>query len=137
MITTQTAFWSEFEEAVSDPVIESSVKTETRAREERDQRIASSSHSTMTATGTREERDQDVGAHALATIPAFVGTRTLTMTETREERDQDASQPDFAALPRIDVVSRRTEVDTRSSGHALEPQAGPIVAESHSGRPHG
>ena len=90
----QSYFWSHFEEqTIFDENQESTLfKTQTRQREEPDQRFSGMSSSTRTMTATREEPDQDSNQSGYSSIPRFSSLHCLkTLTETREEPDQDAS----------------------------------------------
>ena len=52
-------FWAAFEEASDEQGLDAVTKTQTRAREEPDQRAGYLSGPTITKTATREEDDQD------------------------------------------------------------------------------
>lgn len=87
-------FWSHFEEPSFVEIISQNVygKTQTRQREEPDQRLAGLAAGTKTITNTREESDQDphhIGYGAIPRSPTLTSLKTLT--ETREEPDQDIS----------------------------------------------
>jgi len=100
------SFWRHFEEAcptsqtTSDAGAAWAVKTQTRAREEPDQRDSSTSASTKTMTKTREEPDQDAANQQYNALPRKPGRGTKTITEAREKDDQDPSNRAHAAIPR-------------------------------------
>jgi len=129
------SFWAAFEERPDAIVSDMSAKTQTRAREEPDQRAAHSSDPTRTLTATREEDDQDPGLHGLASIPRAAGSQTQTNTKTREEQDQDPVRSGLAAVQRVTSMSTKTvtevgreEPDQNESAHRLAaiPRAGEI-----------
>jgi len=105
-------FWSAFEEAPDESARGASEKTQTRAREESDQRARwlggqAAVNFGTTLTSTREERDQSEASPGHGVIPLGTVAALRTMTETREENDP--IRPGFAALP------RRTGADTSAA----------------------
>jgi len=108
------SFWSHFEEHVTtslpgSPVNAAATKTQTAAREEDDQDVASADFSaihrgtlmaTKTITNTREEMDQDPPGSGYASIgvSSYSGTQTVTKV-AREEADQDPDCLGYRAIP--------------------------------------
>lgn len=119
-----SGFWEHFEEAAleADSHRSSVCGTQTRQREEPDQRNACVSAGIKTVTNTREESDQDVRNEPYSAIP----TRSLlakTFTEGREEPDQDKSGRVYGAVPRhfpcgpTTITEKREEPDQDESSH--------------------
>lgn len=102
------SFWAAFEEASDELSSESAMKTQTRAREEPDQRASGLGASTKTLTATREEPDQRFAQGICCTIPRSRATLTQTITETREERDQDTPRGSLAAIPQLSLLQTST-----------------------------
>lgn len=87
-------FWSHFEEpAIPDTTLVAALeKTQTRQREEQDQRLSVMHVGTRTSTATREEPDQDPRHPGYAALPRMsTAPGTKTLTKSREETDQDIS----------------------------------------------
>lgn len=94
-----SSFWGYFEEnAVQEKSdINLGVQTQTRAREENDQRVIAQTTSTFTAT--REEPDQDTNNNVYRAIPTTKIIFTKTLTEQREENDQDSGHFKYSTFP--------------------------------------
>ncbi len=87
-------FWSHFEEpaGMEQPTQDMYGKTQTRQREEPDQRLSGITAGTATMTKTREEPDQDCHQLAYGLVPRWAASALVkTQTEGREEPDQDLS----------------------------------------------
>lgn len=106
-------FWAAFEEASDELIADCAMKTETRAREEPDQRDTSLCGPTKTAKSTREQDDQDAGPRGLSTFPKALASQTQTITKTREESDQDPVRSGFATVPRITMTETQTLTEVR------------------------
>jgi hypothetical protein len=130
-MTMNTYFWAAFEEPAICGDKPPAVKTQTRAREEVDQRVfhapRRAKSNMATKTSTREQSDQhqaslllaaippvraaktmtatreekDPVRHNLAALPQSVNGGTQTMTEAREQSDQDKSIRGIHAIPRF------------------------------------
>lgn len=94
-------FWRHFEEVALEESLESSLDygTQTRQREEPDQRNSFVLMGTKTLTETREEPDQDKSNEQFCAIPKQDACGTMTQTFTREESDQDEGNEQFCAIP--------------------------------------
>lgn len=93
-------FWSSFEEPADGEATDSNLKTETRAREESDQRSAGFADE-LTCTAVREEQDQRRAA-SLCVAGDSAGADPLeTMTKSREEQDQRASHRGCRTFPQL------------------------------------
>ena len=88
-------FWKPFEESVVESNDDSGMNspTQTRTREEPDQRTLSG---TNTVTKTREESDQDVENAQYRAIPTRMDC--VTKTAVREENDQAESVKRYTAM---------------------------------------
>lgn len=106
-------FWAAFEELASEFPPCGDGKTQTRAREEADQRFAATVSPTLTKTATREEDDQDPGGSSFGAIPRATLTETQTITKTREEQDQDPSNSGLRALLLSSLAGTRTLTEQR------------------------
>lgn len=107
------SFWAAFEEASDESTLDSATKTQTRAREEPDQRAGHFSDPTKTITATREEDDQDADRRGFAAFPRATATETQTITKTREESDQDPVRSGLAAVPRITMMNTQTVTEVK------------------------
>lgn len=107
-------FWGHFEEIVLEESLESSEAygTQTRQREEPDQRNACVLAGSKTVTNTREESDQDYGNDQFYAIPKQNALGTMTQTFTREESDQDEGNEEYCAIP-SQVLGWKTMTKTR------------------------
>ena len=107
-------FWSHFEEIVLEESLESSEAygTQTRQREEPDQRNACLLAGSKTITETREESDQDYGNEEYCAIPKQ-DSDWKTFTKTREEPDQDKSSRRYATIPTEFLLGTKTFTDER------------------------
>jgi hypothetical protein len=120
-----SGFWSHFEESVleADSHCRRICATQTRQREESDQRSACVSGNIKTITNTREESDQDVQNESYSAIPTS-SLLTKTITKTREESDQDESDYAYRVVPvhfrcgPTKVTETREETDQDESSHA-------------------
>lgn len=129
-MTNPSYFWAHFEEpsSANQEKVDLGVGTQTRTREERDQRSSALNCGTETFSKTREERDQDPGHDGFSAVPRqspLLSTKTKTLTETREERDQDAHHGGFCVVPRqpnptsgqtMTKTATREEPDQDASG---------------------
>jgi hypothetical protein len=95
------SFWGHFEETALETSFNSSnvSSTQTRQREEPDQRNVYVSAGTLTETRTREEADQDVGNKHYCAIPTRISCGTETQTFAREEPEQDVGNKQYCAIP--------------------------------------
>jgi hypothetical protein len=94
-------FWSHFEEPAVSETTNQNIhgKTQTRQREEPDQRRTGITAGTNTMTATREEPDQDSHHLGYEAIPrSAYSTSMKTLTEAREEPDQDVSCQSYRAF---------------------------------------
>ena len=117
-------FWGHFEEVALEGVSKSTQAygTQTRQREEPDQRNTCMSTGSKTVTNTREESDQDIGDKEYCAIPMHISCGTKTLTEQREEPEQDESCRKHVAIPlqfpRWETFTRtREEPDQEESSH--------------------
>ncbi len=112
-----SGFWRHFEEAtVEAGALSSSVcGTQTRQREEEDQRNACISLETKTVTNTREEADQDVRNSWYRAVPTRFA-RGETFTKQQEETDQDESSQVYGAMPRQCPGRTKTLTEQREEG---------------------
>lgn len=126
-----SGFWAHFEEAAVevDSHSSSACGTQTRQREEDDQRNACVSRDTMTITNTREEIDQGVRNEQYCAVPTRF-LRGETFTKQREEVDQDESPHIYGAVPKQSPYGTKTTLteqreeadqDTSSRGYAAIP----------------
>ena len=96
-----TYFWSRFEQPSTSKTTNENIygKTQTRQREEPDQRRTGIATGTNTMTATREEPDQDSHHLGYEAIPrSAFSTSMKTLTEAREEPDQDVSCQNYRAF---------------------------------------
>jgi hypothetical protein len=107
------SFWAAFEEASDELGLDSATKTQTRAREEPDQRAGHFSDPTKTITATREEDDQDADPSGFAAFPRATATETQTVTKIREQSDQDPARSGLAAVPRITMMNTQTVTEVK------------------------
>ena len=107
-------FWGHFEEIALEESLESSEAygTQTRQREEPDQRNACILAGSKTITNTREESDQDYGNNQFYAIPKQNTWGTMTQTFTIEESDQDEGNEQYCAIP-MQSPSWKTMTKTR------------------------
>jgi hypothetical protein len=106
-------FWAAFEEASDEHGLNAVTKTQTRAREEPDQRDGYLSGPTITKTATREEDDQDADTRGFGAFPRATATTTQTITRAREESDQDPVRSGLAALPRFTAMNTQTMTEVK------------------------
>jgi len=97
-----SGFWGNFEEdaGLTDNNQTLQCQTQTRQREEPDQRNDELTLATQTRTFTREEPDQDVGGGQYLAISNIDVFETQTLTEQREEPEQDIAQAKYAIFSR-------------------------------------
>lgn len=97
----ESTFWSNFEEPVGLLSAECDrLLTQTRTREEPDQRNTAFTSGFGTRTATREAPDQaESNMPYSAFIESSSAMRTKTFTEAREEPDQDESARIHASIP--------------------------------------
>jgi hypothetical protein len=105
---TSLPFWASFEECVGKAAVVEAAKTQTRVREEPDQRMGSMSDPTRTKTSTREGADQVVGLQGVRSIPQEISGQTQTITKTREEQDQDPIRTSLPLVPRATSMNTQT-----------------------------
>ncbi len=100
-------FWGNFEEDVepNETDLCNSLKTQTRQREEPDQRVIALSTATATQTAQREELDQGAENTLYRALPYPInntlGLGTQTVTEQREESDQDMAHSRYSVIPSV------------------------------------
>jgi len=114
-------FWAAFEEPANELPACAVGKTQTRAREEADQRLAATVSPTLTKTATREEDDQDPGGSSFGAIPRATLTETQTITKTREEQDQDPGHSGLRALPVATLTTTKTLTEQREEPEQDDP----------------
>lgn len=114
-------FWAAFEELANEFHPCAVGKTQTRAREEADQRFTATVSPTLTKTATREEDDQDPGGSSFGAIPRATLTETQTITKTREEQDQDPGNSGLRALPVATLASTQTLTEQREEPDQDDP----------------
>lgn len=111
------SFWSAFEEPSICGSPSNAAQTQTRQREEPDQRADKTAHSaflhmaTKTAQREHEQEHRFSQARFGAATSWSPGASSETMTATREEKDPHRSY--FAALPQPIAAGTRTLTETR------------------------
>lgn len=109
-----SGFWGHFEEPTAEANSHSRAicGTQTRQREEPDQRNTFVIADTKTVTNTREEADQDIHNGHHCAIPIRVASGE-TFTKQREEPDQDESNQIHVAVPRQSLCRTQTMTEGR------------------------